>query len=324
MKLEIATQMFLFDKEAAGASSNTIATYTYDLKRFTRFCATLDITEIQDITTDTIRRFLYHLRTETTLSPKTIKNNWVVLSSLWTWAADELHIPHVVRKTTCPAAPPPDITPLTTDEIKLLLKASQHARAYHTQRRYPAERARPTSLRDQAIILILLDTGIRATELCNLTRDDCNLRRGTLHIRDSKSRLATKSRHVPFGVGARKALFHYLAFRRSQLKLDELPGADPLFASNNHETFLDRHALRRLLRRTGERAGVPNVHPHRFRHTFAILYLRNGGDALTLQRILGHNSLDMVKTYIKLAREDIELTHKRASPVDNAHLRPFT
>jgi integrase len=66
-----------------------------------------------------------------------------------------------------------------------------------------------------------------------------------------------------------------------------------------------------------DRAGVPDAHPHRFRHTFAVQFLKNGGNGYVLQSLLGHSTMEMVKTYLKLAQQDLDDGHHRASPVDN-------
>jgi len=74
--------------------------------------------------------------------------------------------------------------------------------------------------------------------------------------------------------------------------------------------------LRELVANIGKKAGVSNAHPHRFRHTFAVQYLRNGGDIFTLQMLLGHSLLAMVRHYAALAAIDAEQAHRRASPAD--------
>jgi site-specific recombinase XerD len=77
---------------------------------------------------------------------------------------------------------------------------------------------------------------------------------------------------------------------------------------------------RRVLYLLLKRAGVRRVYPHRFTHTFAIEYLGNGGDIYTLQAILGHSSLDMVRRYLAIMQADLDAQHRSASPVRNWRL----
>lgn len=83
---------------------------------------------------------------------------------------------------------------------------------------------------------------------------------------------------------------------------------------------MTRTKLAEMFANIGKRAGVAGFHPHRLRHTFAVMYLRNGGNAFSLQHMLGHSSLEMVRYYLKLAQVDIDNVHRRASPVDNLRL----
>jgi integrase/recombinase XerD len=76
-----------------------------------------------------------------------------------------------------------------------------------------------------------------------------------------------------------------------------------------------------MLESAGQRAEISEpVTPHRMRHTFAITYLRNGGDGFTLQRLLGHLTMDMVKRFLPLASVGMEEVHRKASPADNWRL----
>jgi integrase/recombinase XerD len=108
-------------------------------------------------------------------------------------------------------------------------------------------------------------------------------------------------------------IWRYLATRK------DYEQQDPLFISKLNRP-LTRTKLSEMFRSIGKRAKVDNVHPHRLRHTFAIQYLRNGGNVYTLQDMLGHSSLDTVRIYLKIAQVDIDLVHRKASPVDGWRL----
>ena len=76
-----------------------------------------------------------------------------------------------------------------------------------------------------------------------------------------------------------------------------------------------------MIRRVAALANVSNAHPHKFRRTFAVNYLRNGGDAYTLKRIMGHSSLEMLDQYLDgLNDEAASEAHDRASPADRWNL----
>lgn len=84
---------------------------------------------------------------------------------------------------------------------------------------------------------------------------------------------------------------------------------------------LTRQGILLLVKRLGQKEGIKNVHPHRFRHTFAVQFLHNGGNVFELQQLLGHTNLDMVKRYVKIAQMDLEVVARKASPADNWKLR---
>jgi len=328
MHLSTAITGFLLAKTVAGCSPNTLRNYKLTLARLQTHLSPAD-PELDSLTADDLRAFLAQLmsarfapggiapRPAKPLAAKTIKNVHTCLCSLWTWAIDEGHAAqHVPRAVDVPKPEPPDIQPLTRRQVQALLEATAYSRPWATSPDTQTELPQWQRLRDGAILRVLLDTGIRASELCALTVADVDLTAGAARVR-GKSRLNAgqgKERTVRLGSRTRKALWSYLAHREI---LDQ-PDA-PLFATGDGRPY-NRRMLRTHLHRLGERAGVPDVYPHRFRHTFAVGYLRNGGDIYTLQNLLGHTSLDMVRRYLALAEADAEAAHRRASPVDNWNL----
>lgn len=288
-------------------SKNTQRNYDYVLRRL---CSCLGDTAIEDVTPADIRKHLEEIEHSRRLSKRSLSDTWIVLSSLWTWAAKELGVPHVVRAVPRPRYDQQPIIPLTLEEVQALVVAAEWGAPWVTRRGKPARSKRPTAKRDKAIILVLLDTGLRASELCDLQIKDYEPDSGQLYVRHGKG---DKRRVVYLGQRARLYLWRYMADRK-----DCRPG-DPLFASRTN-TRLDRTNLRHMLNTVARQAKVSNVHPHRFRHTFAITFLRNGGNTFALQKLLGHSELSTVLKYVRLAETDIRQAQAAASVVDNWRL----
>jgi integrase len=168
-------------------------------------------------------------------------------------------------------------------------------------------------LRDTALVLTLLDTGMRASECTALDVGDLDKQR--LHIRKGKGR---KARTVLLGERTAAAVGAYLAER------GELPPSAPLFASRTNRNMdgrLTRSGLRRVLVLLADAAGVAGVHPHRFRRTFAVWSLRNGMDIYHLQRLMGHEDLETLRGYLALVDDDLRRAHEKFGPVDRLPLR---
>ena len=291
---------YLLSLGARHLSQNTIDDYTRTLSKFSVFLE--DDLPVNEITTRDIEGFL---SINPALSNKSILNQYIGLSALWTWMVSEKFVSaNVVRGLTPPKAEQKDIVPLNEKEVKAIVSALNKSRVYVRQGQN-IDHALGSCDRNHAILMLLLDTGIRASELCDLRMEDLDNRNNRITIRLGKG---MKSRTLPFSPRTGQAIWRYLATRA-----DAQPD-DPLFLSKlNHA--MTRTKLAEMFHNIGERAGVKNVHPHRFRHTFAIQYLRNGGNAYTLQAMLGHASLETVKIYLRLAQVDLDTMHRHASPV---------
>jgi integrase/recombinase XerD len=320
--LSQACEGLILFKTAAGRSPHTIRNYRNAFKKLHMFFSADP--PFDSITRAQLAHFFAWLRDgyvsvpdgvaprgRIKLSPKSIVNIHTNLSALWTWGVREGYVEeNIVRAIEKPDVKPPVIKPFTKEEMKALLKACDATRTWKTR---DTTSRRPTADRDRAILMILVDTGVRASELCRIRLGDLDTSQQTIKVVGK----GAKERIVRFGRRAARTLWRYLTPRLQTLRDD-----DPLFLSWPYDVpeEMSRGSLGRLLKRLGERAGVSKVHPHRFRHTFAITYLRNGGDIFTLKHLLGHSSLDMVERYLHIARADFEEAHRKASPVDNWRL----
>lgn len=305
MQWETALEGYWLEKRSR-VSPATVRDYTNTFRRFADYHG-VDLPPVEHIGAVHVRTYLNHLK-DTGLSDKTILNAWIAFSSFWTWAETELKIPHIIRdRVARPKYRRPAIEPYTRADLNAMLNVVDKAATWTSKHGKQVTEARSTAHRDRAILLTLVDTGIRASELCDLLIGDYESKTGRLHIRHGKG---NKSRYVYAGDATRKALWRYLADRP-----DAKP-EQPLFATRTG-IALERNNLRHLIENCAARAGVTNATVHKFRHTCAINFLRNGGSLLELQRILGHESMNTLHIYVTLAESDLSAAQRRASPADN-------
>lgn len=223
---------------------------------------------------------------------RTVKDYHGTLRTLFNWIVAEGALAESpMERIPVPVDRPDDIEPFTDSQVKALLEASKKTLQ---------------SRRDEAMLLFLFDTGCRASEVCNLNLShvDMSAKKATVEGKGGKTR------PVYFGRTTARALWQYL-------REDEREPTDPLFQSRLGER-MTRNGLHQLIDRIGTTAGVESVRcsPHTFRHTFAISFLRAGGNQFTLMQLLGHTHLAMTARYVKLAQADVENQHRQFSPVE--------
>ncbi len=294
LELPNLIEAYLLACRSEGKSASTIRWYEQKLRGFLDFLSSRRLSlQPNGVTPEILRGFIVCLQS-TNVSAFTARGYVQVVKGVFSWLEAEGYLANnPIRRVRLPKTPRYVVKPLQEDEVHKLLAAVD-----------------PRTLagsRDLAIVLLLLDTGMRLGELAGLTVAD-----GESALRDGMLKVfgkGARERFVPVGATAQNALRRYLQLHRP----DGYPQS--LFLGSSRRPLSDE-GIRQVVRRVAGRAGVNGVHPHRLRHTSAITFLRAGGDVFVLQRILGHSTLAMTRNYVTLADADIKAAHLRASPAD--------
>lgn len=346
---------FLADADVKRLAPGTQAEYKMVLDEFAEWCARNSLTQdkqnsvwnvtpvrphhdailLHKVNAQVVHLFLEHVgETHTpsrndstklsdhtyTLYVKDIKRflNWCVL--------DDMYSQHVtaitVQRIKKPKIEETIIEVFTEADIEALFDACHKEQSEHLE------------VRDTAIISLLLDTGIRATECCTLTIGNVDLNPKDAHIRIFGK--GKKWGEVGFGEQTRRSMQKYLRqFREPTIEhriadhLRKLPVrqaqqtkrqamADERFFVNRSGNPLTRGGLQQIIERLGDWAGIEGVRcaPHDFRHTFSVMFMRNGGDIYQLSRILRHSSVKVTEEYLK-ALQQAEARRGAKSVLDN-------
>jgi site-specific recombinase XerD len=284
MQLAATFTEFAYSKDWSPSSRRW---YACRLGAFNEWLTGEGITEVEGITAPLVRRYIEYKRHAPsqrygkTLDSHTLHGHVRAIRALLNWAVkEELLSEKVVRRIELPKREQKLLAIFSPQHLDNLFAVCDRGETPE----YVA--------RDRAILAVLVDTGLRAAELCGLTlervvfsQDDAYL------ILHGKGR---KQREVGLGKKARQALHRYIHRYRPRTQ-------DAHVFVGKGGAPLTTEGLDRLLYRLRDRAGIEGVRvsAHTFRHTFAVRYLEAGGDIYRLARIMGHSTVVVTEGYLK-------------------------
>jgi integrase/recombinase XerD len=284
-------------------------------KPFTLFASEQGIGTLSQVNEGLVSDWLAQLR-QAGVTQYTYAKFVEYLKRWYNWMIEDGLVAQMPIKLARPRIPESTLNVFTNEEVSLLSTV-----------------LKKENLRDQAIFALLVDTGIRAGELCSLTTGDLHVSGNfPLEIRGERTK-TKRGRTVFLSDYAKPILKRYMALRATVAA--PVPNlflgfyASPVYkGGNGHHARrttgkyqfgsdpLTRNGLYTMVRKWGDLAGitVARCSPHTFRHYYAVNYLREGGDVLSLQQLLGHSKLEMTQRYAKLAEVDLIGRQNQFSP----------
>ena len=300
---------YALSNQADGKSPKTIAWYSDILNQFSAYLkAESRACHLSAISLDIVRGYVIYLRNKPKykghpftptqadyLSPMTVQCHVRALKAFSSWLYSEGSTEeNLLKNLKLPKAPITVMEPLTTEEIKKIIES--------------INRRTLTGARNHAILVSLLDTGLRASEAAGVILNNLNLKDGYIKVTGKGG----KERVVPIGKYVQMTLWSYID--KVRLKPAN-PDYDNLFLSPAGKP-ITVNTIKLVFSRLAKSSGVDRLHAHLCRHTFAINYLLNGGDIFSLREIMGHSTLEMVNHYLHFTNSQITAQHHKYSPMD--------
>ncbi len=274
---------FILSRQAAMLSSSTIDFYNYTTGGFVDYLISYGVFEPGQITSSVVRKYLSTV-SKRGVASATVHSHARGTRAFLRFLHEEGYIPAPIN-VKMPRVEQKKMRVLSIDELRQILKVCKKSR-------------------DKALILFLVDTGMRRSEACSLNWTDVDIPSGVVNVRKTKNK---KVRSVFIGVKTRRALLRY---RRTISHGDN----DPVFQTQSGTRFKPS-GFRQVIRRISEKSGIP-FSAHDLRRTFATLSLKAGMNVLHLQSLLGHSSLEMTRRYVQMVKDDLSKAHKEHGPID--------
>lgn len=262
-----------------GLSNKSIAQYVFEIRLFLKHYKG----SLTDATTSDIRSYLWIYKEQRNISNVTLENKLRYLSSFYEWLVNESYI---------------DKNPTKAVGRIVIPVRLKHA---FSKEELDALRDACESIRDRALIEFLYATGVRVSECASVKLSDINFKRNEVRIIGK----GNKERMVYLSNTARSFMIIYIGTR-------DRSSDEPLFIGSKTASPLSPHQIENILRELGKRAGVENVHPHRFRRTFASDLWRADVPIETIKVLMGHTNIQTTLRYIEIDQSKIKAAYEKA------------
>lgn len=260
-----------------GKSDKTVYQYRGQLERFSEFIEMpLTKTDVYNI------RLYLASKKDSGLTDVSVENIRSVLSAFFSW----MYLEEIIDKNPCTRVNP----------IKCRVKLQRPFSEVEMDRL----RTYCKNPKERAIIELLVTSGLRVSELAALDVSDLDFAEKAVRVRNGKG---GKDRITYMNDVACIHIKSYLEYSKNN-------GSSALFYNKNHERIRSG-GIRHILKELGKRAGVDNVHPHRFRHTFASNLVARGMDIQQVQRLLGHSNINTTMGYVYTSDDMIKASYER-------------
>ncbi len=296
--LEIVNEYASYLLYQKNYSKDTIDSYTRDINKFLEFMNNENYT-LNSVDSTLIRNFLAH-ETLSGISKRSNARRVIALRQFYEYLVKNNYVefnPFIVISTPKVDKKLPEFMYL--EEINNLFELNFQRKDFLMHR-------------DQAIIELLFSSGLRVSELVNLTLQDLNLKERMMRIVGK----GNKERIVPFSLKTQKTLSIYLENTRKELIANSGNniGTNYVFLNNRGEKLTTR-GVEYILQEIENKTGVTlSLHPHKFRHSFATHLLNQGLDLRTIQELMGHASLSSTQVYTHVSNQKMHDEYEKAFP----------
>lgn len=303
---------YIFVKRIEGQSDATIATKINTYKQFHKVVYKFVKYELpQQLTVQDIRQTIDYMKKDYILheddnrvsdryktkglAVTTINNIITFNRAFYNWLVAEKYILENPFDRVKLLKESVNVESLKMNEIKLLLSG-------FNQKTFAGFRA-------YVLTVLLLDTGMRSAEGIETKISDIDFSQNIIYLSAERTK-TNKMRYVPFSQKTNKLLRELIA------ETVEV-GSEYLFPTIYGNRPFDKRFYRLQLTEVSKKQEITHVHPHLLRHTYATQYLNNGGDAISLQRILGHANMNMTMRYVEFTQTDMLIKQAKFSPIAN-------